>query len=338
MQHSAVRITVLLCLILSGQAQVQQLASYRADPRGVSMGGFSSGGFFTAQYHTTFSSELVGVAIMAGGIYYCAHGTLIGVASCITPALLVDEHIAIAKSNAEKKLIDPTSNIEGSRVYILSGKLDTIVLPVTGLQLKYYYDHFGANVATAFHLFAEHGFPTSSYGNLCGILFPNFLNRCYYSAAFESLNHIYGGGLKKPSGSITLKGDLIAFDQDEFVNGNAADSCFDNTAYAYIPFGCKTNSGCRVHVFNHGCGMGRQKIGDELIVRSGYNEVGELNNIIIIYPQISTCVPSSMFEPKAFNPFGCHDLYGYLGEHYAWNNSTQMTAIRRIIQRVTSRE
>ncbi|GAB6025771.1 hypothetical protein CHUAL_011752 [Chamberlinius hualienensis] len=298
------------------------------------MGGFSSGGFFTAQYHTAFSSELVGVAIMAGGVYYCSHGTLAGVGSCITPALVVAEHIAIAENNAQAQLIDPTSHIAGDRIYILSGNIDTIVSPDTGRKLKEYYEHFGAIVTTKFDLVAEHCFPTVNYGNACTFLLKNYISRCNYNAAYESLKSIYGN-IAKPSESVTLAGELLTFDQSEFTVGNPADSCVDTTGKVYIPSYCKTNSGCRVHVFNHGCGMGREKIGDDLIVNSGYNQVGELNNIIIIYPQILSCVPVPLVNPKPYNPFGCHDLYGYLGSNYAWRNSTQMSVVRKMIQRVT---
>jgi len=46
----------------------------------------------------------------------------------------------------------------------------------------------------------------------------------------------------------------------------------------------------------------RDKIGDEFAMNAGYNEVGELNNIIMLYPQaIAT----------ASNPNGCWDWWGY---------------------------
>ena len=41
---------------------------------------------------------------------------------------------------------------------------------------------------------------------------------------------------------------------------------------------------------------------------AGYNEVGELNNIIIIYPQAT--------PTNATNPYGCWDWWGYTVSYY----------------------
>lgn len=51
----------------------------------------------------------------------------------------------------------------------------------------------------------------------------------------------------------------------------------------------------------------RHKLDDEFVRNAGYNEVGELNNIIILYPQaIAT----------ASNPNGCWDWWGYTIYYY----------------------
>jgi len=52
---------------------------------------------------------------------------------------------------------------------------------------------------------------------------------------------------------------------------------------------------------------GRWNLGEEFVRNTGYNEVGELNNIIIIYPQASS---------TNMNPYGCWDYWGYTGEFY----------------------
>ena len=53
----------------------------------------------------------------------------------------------------------------------------------------------------------------------------------------------------------------------------------------------------------------RHNLGDEFARNTGYNEVGELNNIIIIYPQaISISIT---------NPFGCWDYWGYASSLYS---------------------
>jgi len=53
----------------------------------------------------------------------------------------------------------------------------------------------------------------------------------------------------------------------------------------------------------------RYILGDEYAQTTGYNEVGELNNIIIIYPQaIATNIT---------NPLGCWDFWGYTNSFYS---------------------
>ncbi|OWF51343.1 hypothetical protein KP79_PYT24693 [Mizuhopecten yessoensis] len=43
---------------------------------------------------------------------------------------------------------------------------------------------------------------------------------------------------------------------------------------------------CRVHVAFHGGKQGRDDLGDKFARHAGYNDVGEENDVIIIYPQV----------------------------------------------------
>ena len=47
-------------------------------------------------------------------------------------------------------------------------------------------------------------------------------------------------------------------------------------------------------------------MGEEFVRHGGYNEVGDLNNIIILYPQVDKRLMSA-------NPEGCWDWWGYTG-------------------------
>lgn len=49
------------------------LGPYPIDPRQVSVGGISAGGFFAVQYQVAFSSQIIGAGIFAGGPYYCKY-------------------------------------------------------------------------------------------------------------------------------------------------------------------------------------------------------------------------------------------------------------------------
>jgi len=65
------------------------------------------------------------------------------------------------------------------------------------------------------------------------------------------LQHLYAGEtLSPPTGQTSLPGDLIEFEQKEFISAlTAAAASMDSTGYAYIPSGCKDRSTkCRLHI------------------------------------------------------------------------------------------
>ncbi|XP_046585215.1 uncharacterized protein LOC124292207 isoform X1 [Haliotis rubra] len=102
----------------------------------------------------------------------------------------------------------------------------------------------------------------------------------------------------------------------------------DGTAYAYIPSGCYDSTVvCKLHVAFHGCKMQRETIGDVFARHAGYNEVAELNNIILLYPQIKSDLIS--------NPNGCWDWWAYTGANYDTKGGVQMKAVKNMIDRVT---
>jgi len=68
------------------------------------------------------------------------------------------------------------------------------------------------------------------------------------------LNHLYGGGLTEPDNSVDPAGELLEFDQSEFVSGTPASSSLDSVGFVYIPTGCKDRAKrCRLHIAFHGC-------------------------------------------------------------------------------------
>lgn len=154
-----------------------------------------------------------------------------------------------------------------------------------------------------------------------------YIGKCNYDAAYELLNHIYGGGLARPTASTATPGDFIEFDTREFFVASPGSYSMDNFSYVYVPSGCKTNSGCKVHIALHGCSQGRHSVGDVYAKHTGYNQVGELNNIIILYPQATdSAVP--------FNPYGCWDWWGYSGVNYPNKLAPQMVGIVRMLERI----
>ncbi|KAJ8034857.1 hypothetical protein HOLleu_21871 [Holothuria leucospilota] len=61
---------------------------------------------------------------------------------------------------------------------------------------------------------------------------------------------------------------------------------------------------CKVHVSLHGCRQGKSFLEDEYGLHTGYNEVADLNDIIVIYPQADAS--------PVWNPNGCWDWYEHV--------------------------
>merc|ERR1712013_685890 len=87
----------------------------------------------------------------------------------------------------------------------------------------------------------------------------------------------------------------------------------ENEGWIYIPNACN-NGGCKMHIGLHGCG-GRAKG-----MAGRYNNIGALNNIIMVFP-----------DTKCWNNIGSFDSNNY-------NKKTGIvpSALKSIIDRVTS--
>ncbi|GAB6024509.1 hypothetical protein CHUAL_009662 [Chamberlinius hualienensis] len=222
----------------------RSLGSYGADPNKVSVSGISSGACMSTQLHVTYSSEIMGAGIIAGAPYYCAQATVAGATACMsTPGLEnINYLVQVTQNTAAFGYADPVSNIQGDKVYIFAGTLDSVVNPGNGPNIEQYYNNFGASVKTEFSLASEHCHPTNNYGSSCSHLGSPYINNCDYNAAYTLLNYIYGG-LEQPSGPVPLNGELYQFDQTEFITGTAGSVSMDTIGWVYVPSGCLTKSG-----------------------------------------------------------------------------------------------
>lgn len=130
------------------------------------------------------------------------------------------------------------------------------------------------------------------------------------------LEHIYGE-LKEPSDTIT--GQLLEFDQTEFLPTTNNFTAMADTGFVYIPEKCE-RGGCPVHVAIHGCGQSAKYVQGAFHKGAGYNEVADTNGLIVLYPQVN----ASLTEP--LNPMGCWDFWGYSIPGYSdFNPSTWTT-------------
>lgn len=71
--------------------------------------------------------------------------------------------------------------------------------------------------------------------------------------------------------------------------------------------------------------VGKHYVGDVFVRHAGFLEVAELNNIIILFPQV---VPSVV---SPINPIGCWDWWGYNSKEFATKLGPQMYGVRKMI-------
>ncbi|MEI8634173.1 hypothetical protein P4S72_23285 [Vibrio sp. PP-XX7] len=105
----------------------------------------------------------------------------------------------------------------------------------------------------------------------------------------------------------------------------------DDNAYVYIPKGCRSHQ-CRVHIAMHGCEQGISVIGTKYITETGYMEVADTNNTIVLFPQV---------KASTLNPKDCWDFWGYTTSNlppytYYTKQAPQMMAIKKMLDRLIS--
>jgi poly(3-hydroxybutyrate) depolymerase len=337
-----IRSIVLFALGITGAAaQVGQVAqaapvplpSYNVDPALTSVSGLSSGGFMAVQLHVAFSATFkAGAGIVAGGPYYCAQGAVgtatgpcMAATSVSKPA--TSTLVSTTNSWASQGLIDPTSNLAASKVYLYSGNIDSTVRQLVMNEADTYYKNYiaAANVFYKNNLASEHAMVTDYFGSGCSTKASPYINNCNFDLAGEILKWIYGPLNAKNGG--TLGGSFVEFDQAEFIASPATHG-MASSGWAYVPASCGSGQQCKLHVVVHGCQQDPTKIQDKYYRSTGYNKWADTNNIIMLYPQTA---PSS-----TGNPNGCWDWWGYDDANYAKKSGRQMAAIKGMVDRVSA--
>ncbi|CAF1089685.1 unnamed protein product [Adineta steineri] len=324
-----------------------------AKPRtDVTVSGLSSGGAMTAQLHLVYSSTISGSGVLAGPPYYCAQGSSTRVDECFQLQSYVSAGTA-----------DPTSNLKNDPVYIFSGRYDPVVFPDIVKLNRKVFSSFGTDIKTNYEMRTTHGYITDNFGGPCE--FPDlkyFINNCSFNLAYDVLNHIFGGNLTKPTKSVPLTGQFLTIEQPALMNpesvnitvlkhtnifsywanwlktstntyklpgsieiSSVGSSSFDKEGYVYYPTNCTKGEKCPIHVALHGCEQGKWRIGDVFAKKTGYLEVAELNNIIILFPQII----ATHSDPS--NKEGCRDWWGYTSSNYANKLGAEMAGVKKMI-------
>jgi len=337
------------------------LGRFPADPTQVSVAGISSGAFMANQLHIAHSAGVMGAGIVAGGLFGCAVDSVtdngvvalanLAVGPCMSvPTLLkpVTFYGQIVTDLAAKGWIDPPGNVARSRVYLFTGKADTIVNSKTVELGASLYRTLGVPPSQITFrdrdlpgAGAGHSWVTKNFGNRCDANQSPFINDCLYDQAGEMLQTIYGP-LQPPA--VQLEGRIVAFDQKEFVPGAAtAANGLSDTGYLFIPKACESGAPqpCRLTVTLHGCLQSAEVLGTEFYTKVGVNEWADTNRIIVLYPQAHATTVSELAAQNASsllntNPQGCWNWWGYSADaQYLTKQGVQINAIWSMVRRVT---
>jgi len=329
----------------NAQPPTGKLPSYGADMRKTSVSGLSSGAFMTSQLYVAFSDIMVGAGIVAGGPYLCAKSwadnplVVNATTTCMNPLtasvgpntpVLVEQADALAASGK----IDRLDNLKDDRIYIFSGKDDETVTTAVVDQTYRFFRSVGvpeSSIRYDKNVAAGHALITNNVADTsCSLTEAPYINDCGFEQSAAILNQIYPD--LKPAAD-QLSSSIIAFDQAEFIDSD--NTSMSDTAYAYVPAACQNDKSCPVHVVFHGCKQGADVIGDKYYAQTGYNQLAEANDLIMLYPQVK---PSN---GTPLNPEGCWDFWGYSSPvvndpspDYFTHNAPQLRAVRKMIDRL----
>ncbi|WP_218018020.1 extracellular catalytic domain type 2 short-chain-length polyhydroxyalkanoate depolymerase [Sphingomonas azotifigens] len=322
----------LFVLSVPGHVTAQELPALGGDSTKVSVSGLSSGGFMAVQYSVAWSSEVMGVGVVAGGLYNCGFVfSADPIGQCMQKPWSATSSWSAVRDFAKAGTIDAATNIARQRVYLFTGQNDTVVAPAMMRSVFNFYVTAGvAGPALRFvdTLPASHAFVSATVGGKCSATDKAYVVKCkvgstFYDQPHEVLDHIYG--LKAPAAT-TLSAKPIAFDQ-RLYGGDAGQMA--DKGYAYVPARCRrAGAGCAVHVVFHGCLQSADSLGsDEIYAKLGYNRWADKNGIIMLYPQVDK-------NPLAMNPYGCWDWWGYTGLGFQLRHGGQIGAVHQMVARL----
>lgn len=324
-------ITLLLPLVLlascgkPAEAPQESSVSFNIDRDRITVSGISSGAYMAGQLHIAHSASIRGAALLAGGPYWCAEGSMQkGLGPCIKGGDIgLDTLIAFARDQAAAGTVDALENLADDKVFLFHGTLDVAVARDVVYAAKAFYEQVApeSEIVLVDDVEVVHGMPTLDKGVACTELAAPFLNACGYDAAGALLAALYG----PLEARATATGELQEIGQP---GADAAEML--GQAFLYVPASCAAGESCGVHVAFHGCQQSAEFVGDAFARDAGYNEWAEANDLLVLYPQVA----SSKIAP--LNPLGCWDWWGYTDENYATRSGAQVTSVVAMIEALSA--
>jgi len=307
-------------------AETAKIVTYNVDSSRISVSGLSSGAMMATQLHVVHSSLFNGVALLSGGPWYCAQGSMKrGLGPCMKGGDIGNAQLIAAVKQAEADgSVDSLANLADDRAWIFHATLDEAVAePVSQAAVAFYAEFMPReSIKYIGNVEATHGFPTLETGVACNEMASPYLNACNYDAAGKLLAAVYG----ELEPRVAAAGEL-----QEISQPGADDATMLDHALLYVPGSCADGEACGLHVALHGCLQSAEYIGDAFAAGAGYNEWAEANQLLVLYPQVA----SSRIAP--LNPMGCWDWWGYTEDSYATNAGPQVKVIKATMDALAGR-
>lgn len=321
---------VALAALLPCASSAEPLRVLNLDADATTVSGLSSGAFMAVQLQVAFSKRIAGAGVVAGGPYGCADGNVYrAVRLCMNalwgkadPSDSLDDIQALAAQGR----IDAAAHLTNDQVYLFHGQADDTVARATMDALRETYTLLDVpedQITYVTQVDAGHGFVTERGQLDCDDTDPDFLIDCDFDQAGDIFGQLYAD--LEPATPPRAEG-LRTFDQAQFLQGAVG---MDETAFVYVPQNCAAGDLCRLHIALHGCQQGREVIGQDYAVLTGYNRWAEANGIVVLYPQ-AISIPAPWWNWFGGNPNGCWDWWGFSGDDYLSRQAPQIAAIARM--------
>ena len=287
------------------------LPRLQVDADRVAVAGLSSGAYMATQAHVAWSDRLRGAALIAGGPYGCAGGSLdVALGLCMTgrpdAARLADR----VRERAASGTVAPLAGLSGDRVFVLHGKRDALVSESVSRAGEAVYAALAADAGgIALRWDGDRDFghvlPTLDAGVDCVAGGSPYLGDCGFDAAGEAMAWLFGEPARPAAAA---DGELRPFDQDGLLPDDE-DALMADRGFLYLPRACAAGEPCGVLVVFHGCQQNADAVGDAFARDAGFNRWADVHRVAVLYPQTR-----SSYLP--LNPKACWDWWGYSGPDY----------------------
>ncbi len=322
------KLLLTVAALAASSAVAGPLPEMNIDPDRITVSGISAGGQMAHQMHIAYSDLINGAAIIAGGPFGCADGSLAtAMARCMgaaDDAFPVAEQADAIRNAAEDGRLAATDALADDPVWLFHGSLDTTVAAGVSDSLAALYAEFvpSGQIRYVTDIASGHGFPAQGRGSECNTMEAPFVADCDYDAAGELLQHLYPG--------LEVPDPRLEKDLTETILSGAAAAGLSETAYLFIPPACADGEqACALHLVLHGCAQSAVQVGAGFMQQSGYLPWAEANSIVLAFPQV---------VPGTLNPYACWDWWGYTGIDYRFREGAQMTVLADWINSLTEKK